>query len=451
MTNGHSVYDERAEAAILGACILERRVPLEVPAVGELRREDFYLEKHRAIWEAMIYVSAQGQPLDPVTLRQCLRQLGKMKTAGGAHYLVGLATECPAGVEIGRYAGIVRRYAAARLLVDVARGITAKGEKLTADTVDDFLDRAGADIIEAQEPLRRSTATTRGLWDFGRLFGPDQSHEEQKASEFIPTGIYEIDRDCGGWPVGVMSVIGALPAVGKTALALTCFAHAVEQGHPAVYASCEDKASKLAHRLVKRSRADDLRDRKAWILDLPRLTPSRLRIHLAPLAREGVRLVFVDHAQRLRPDRKCNGRTEEVESISNDLCAVAADLNVALVVLSQLTRSRDWSPLKTPPIGSLKWAKALTEDARFVLMLGRAEHQLESNAGRRVDYRHPAWFDVAKNSEGPTLIRGVLMYEPKTFAFVPPTSAERSQALSAYGQTEPWAGVRRGGTFGDPM
>ena len=445
------VFDERAEAAILGGCLLERRVPFEVQAVAELRRADFYVERHRAIWEAMLYVSSQGRPIDPVTLRQCLRQLDKIKQAGGSEYLVGLSAECPAGIDVGRYAGIVRRYAAARLLVDVARGITARGEKLTADTVDGFLDRAGADIIEAQEPLRRSAATSRGLWEFGRLFAADQNHEKQRASNFIPTGVYEIDRDCGGWPVGVMSIIGALPSVGKTSLALTCFSHAIENGVPAVFASCEDKAAKLAHRLVKRSRAEDLRDRKAWILDLPRLTPSRLRIHLAPLVREGVRLVFVDHVQRLRPDRRCNGRTEEVEVISNDLCAVAADLNVALVVLSQLTRSADWSPLKTPPIGSLKWAKALTEDSRFVLMLGRAEHQLQSNAGRRVDYRHPAYFDVAKNSEGPTLIRGVLMYEPKTFGFIPPTSSERSRALSAYGQTDPWEPVRRGGTFGDVL
>ena len=111
------------------------------------------------------------------------------------------------------------------------------------------------------------------------------------------------------------------------------------------------------------------------------------------------------------------------------------------------SKLRVWTLL----IQNLVTLRSRYPDARFVLMLGRAEHQLQSNAGRRVDYRHPAWFDVAKNSEGPTLIRGVLMYEPKTFAFVPPTSAERAQALAAYGQSEPWTGVRRGGTFGDPF
>ena len=449
MTNGHTVYDERAEAAVLGGCILERRLPFELQDVAELRRGDFYVEKHRAIWEAMLFLAAQGEPIDPVTVRQCLRSLDKLKAAGGSSYLVGLATECPAGIEIGAYAKIVRRYAAARQLVDVAKKITHKGQTLTAETIDDFLESAGADIIEAQEPLRRSASTARGLWSFDDLFSKTRNLDEQRSSDFIPTGCYEIDRNTGGVPRGCMSIIGALPSVGKTAWALNWMVHAVEQGIPSVFASCEDKASKLTYRLSKQSNLSALRDSKAWILDLPRLTPSTLRIQLAPLVKEGVRLVFVDHAQRLRPDRRCNGRTEELESISNDLCVLAGDLDIALVVLSQLTRSPDWSPMRVPPIGSLKWAKALIEDARFVVMLGRAEHQLDSNAGRRVNYRHPAYFDVAKNSEGPTIIRGVMMYEPERFTFDAPSADERAQALRNYGQKEPWVSSRKGGTFKD--
>ena len=121
MTNGHTVFDERAEAAVLGGCILERRVPFELQDVCELRRRDFYVEKHRSIWEAMLFLAAQGEPIDPVTVRQCLRSIGKLKAARGSSYIVGLATECPAGIEIGAYAKIVRRYAAARQLVDVAK------------------------------------------------------------------------------------------------------------------------------------------------------------------------------------------------------------------------------------------------------------------------------------------------------------------------------------------
>ena len=449
MKNGHTVFDERAEAAILGGCILERRVPIELQDVAELRRRDFWSEKHRVIWEAMLFLASQSEPIDPVTIRQCLRSLGKLKQAGGSSYIVGLATECPAGIEIGAYAKIVRRYAAARQLVDVAKNITSRGEKLTAETIDDFLERSGADIIEAQEPLRRSASTARGLWSFDDLFSKNRDLDEQRSSDFIPTGCYEIDRNTGGVPRGCMSIIGALPSVGKTAWALNWMLHAVGEGIPSVFASCEDKASKLANRLVKQSSSAALREHRAWILDLPRLTPSTLRIQLAPLVQEGVRLVFVDHAQRLRPDRRCSGRTEELESISNDLCVLAGDLDIALVVLSQLTRSADWSPMKVPPIGSLKWAKALCEDARFVVMLGRAEHQLESNAGRRVNYRHPTYFDVAKNSEGPTIIRGVMMYEPERFAFDSPTADERAQALRAYGQKEPWTFGRAGGTFSD--
>jgi len=437
MINGAEVYDARAEAAILGACLLERRLPFEVPAVAELRRQDFFLEKHRALWEAIVMVGSTGDPIDEVTILAELRSLGTLKQSGGASYLAGLATECPAAVDVGKYADIVTKYAAARRLTDVAKQIAAKGAKLTAETIEGFLDYSSSEMIKAQEPLRRSAASARGLWEFDRLFGPGQDHEEQKASDFVKTGFDCIDEETGGYPLGVLSIIGALPSVGKTSFALASFLSAIRSGVPAVYASCEDKASKLAHRMLKQSGKRELQKSKGWVLDLPRLTPSRLRIHLAPLVKEGLRLVFVDHAQRLRPDGRAGNRVEEVERISNDLCAVAGDLNVSLVLLSQLTRG-DWNEQTTPPIGSLKWAKALAEDARFVIMLGRGEHMLDANAGKRIDYPHPAYIDVAKNSEGPTLRRRVLMFNPSRFAFTEPSHRQRARALALYGTGEPW-------------
>ena len=100
--NGHAIHDERAEAAVLGACLLERRVPLEVSSVAELRRADFYSPHHRALWEAMILVAAGGHEVDEVSVLSMLRAEGTLKTAGGASYLAGLATECPAAVDVGR-------------------------------------------------------------------------------------------------------------------------------------------------------------------------------------------------------------------------------------------------------------------------------------------------------------------------------------------------------------
>jgi len=439
MMNGVDVYDRRAEAAVLGACLLERRLPLEIGSVCELRRQDFFIEGHRKLWEAIVFVAASGDDVDEVSVLACLRAEGTLKAAGGAAYLAGLAAECPAAVDVGKYAQLVTRYAAARRLTDVSKAIAAKGVKLTSETIDDFLEYCSGELIAAQEPLRRNATTTRGLWEFARLFGPEERHDTQKASEFIPTGFYCLDAhsEASGYPVGVLSIIGALPSVGKTAFALDSFLSATASGVPACYASCEDKASKLAYRMVRQVDPEDLRKRKAWVLDLPKLTPSRLRIHLAPLVKDGLRLCFVDHAQRLRPDKRCNGRVEEVESISNELCAVAADLNIALVLLSQLTRG-DWNEREVPPIGSLKWAKALAEDARFVLMLGRAEHMLDLNAGERVDYPHPMYVDIAKNSEGPTLRRQVLMFNPSRFSFSEPCYTDRARALSVYGTKEPF-------------
>ena len=435
--NGHAIHDKRAEAAVLGACLLERRLPLEVSSVAELRRSDFYSPHHRALWEAMVLVASGGHEVDEVSVLSMLRAEGTLKTAGGASYLAGLATECPAAVDVGRYAQLVTRYAAARRLVDVARDISARGVKLTSHTVDAFLEHSSGEIIRAQEPLRRSASTSRGLWPFETLFGPGQSHEEQRACDYIRTGFQCIDRNTRGFPVGTMSIIAALPSVGKTAFALAAFKNAIEQDVPACFATCEDKASKIAHRLVRQAPASQLRERKAWILDLPKLSPSRLRIHLAPLVKEGLRLVFVDHAQRLRPDRPCASRVLEVESVSNELCALAGDLNVALVLLSQLTRG-DWNQRKIPPVGALKWAKALAEDARYIIMLGRMEHVLESKSQGVVDYPHPIYLSVAKNCEGPTIPRDMLIFDPARFGFYPPDLDQRRRGTEVYGTSDPF-------------
>lgn len=412
-----------AEQSVLGAVLLENEAIN--PAIEILAADDFYRESHRAIFNAMVELSDRSQPIDAITLSDTLRGRGLLETVGGPAYIAELAATVPTAANVAYYARIVREKAVLRRLVSIATDIASAAYEAPRD-VDEFLDRAEHRIFEISE--RRIRPSLHTMRDLARdsITLLEQLYERKELVTGVPTGFTDLDRITAGLQPSDLVIIAARPSMGKTALALNIAAYAALGAgarYGVAFFSLEMSKEQLVLRLLcSEARVDSAKARAGYLgeRDLPKLAQAAARLSEAPifvddssditplqlkakcrrLARDPASrlgLIVVDYLQLMRPQKTSDSRAQEIAEISRSLKALAKELKVPVVALSQLNRQVEMRSDRRPILADLRESGAIEQDADVIAFIYRDElyHR---------DSKEPGVAEViiAKQRNGPT-------------------------------------------------
>jgi replicative DNA helicase len=413
-----------AEESVLGAILLENECINRI--IELLAAEDFYRETHRIIYRAMLELSDKNEPIDAITLTNALRGTGKLEQVGGPAYIAELAIRVPTAANASSYARIVREKAVLRALASAATEI-AGGAYDEPREVDQYLDEAEHKIFEIAE--RRITPSFHSMHELTleSLKMIERLYERKELVTGVPTGFLDLDRITAGLQPSELTIIAARPSMGKTALALNIAAHAALDAQPRVgvaFFSLEMSKEQLVLRLLcSDARVDSAKTRSGFMQerDLPKLAQAAQRLSQAPifiddtsdispivlkakcrrLMREranNLGLIVVDYLQLMRSSRPGESREKEISEISRSLKALAKELRVPVVALSQLNRQVETRPDRRPLLADLRESGALEQDADVIAFIYRDEmyHKKESKSPGTAEVI------VAKQRNGPT-------------------------------------------------
>jgi replicative DNA helicase len=390
-------WSNEAEQAVLGAMLLDQDAALKAAEI--LDDTMFYKEGHRLLFRSMLSLTERGDVIDPVTLRDEMSRRGDLDRAGGMEYIAALIDVVPTAANIDYHAKIVRDKAVLRRLVEASTGIIQdiyEGH----GTAGEVLDNAEHRIFQVAQ-FRRAEEFIR----IKELIWPTMERIEQLQSGAgsvtgVPSGFADLDRLTAGFQRSDLVILAARPSMGKTALALNIVQHAaIEHNTPIAIFSLEMSKDQLVQRLLcseglvdaQRLRRGQLRDddypklaRAAgllgtapiWIDDSAALTPLAMRSKARRLkAEHDIALVIVDYLQLMQGPGDAENRQQEISYISRSLKALAKELDVPVVALSQLSRAPEQrgGEHRRPQLSDLRESGAIEQDADVVLFIYRQE------------------------------------------------------------------------------
>jgi replicative DNA helicase len=393
-----------AEESLLGAMLLSRTA-IDV-ASESVAPSDFYKPAHGHIYEAITSLSAQGEPVDPVTVADELARHDLLDAIGGPATLIGLQASTPATSSAARYAKIVEEHSLLRGLIGVAGEIAEMGYDVP-DDVPKAIDRAESLVFEiAQHRQTDSMSRLHDLLD-QTLDSLEALYERGDAITGTPTGYTDFDELTSGLQPNALIVVGARPGMGKTSFAMGAAGHAaLEASRPVLFFSLEMSRVELSQRLlcsearvdstkVRNGRLSDddwrrishaigrLSDAPLWIDDNPHVTvmeirakARRLQSKIGPLG-----MIVVDYIQLMTGNARAENRQTEVAEISRGLKILARELQCPVVALAQLNRGLEQRADKRPMLSDLRESGCLTADTRLL----RADTNAEVTLGELLD------------------------------------------------------------------
>jgi replicative DNA helicase len=387
--------------------------------------DDFYKPAHGHIFDAVNTLYNRGEPADPVTVADELSRAGLLESVGGLPSLVSLQADTPATSNAARYARIVEEHSLLRRLISVANEIAEMGYSVPDDVVS-ALDRAEALVFNVAE--RRVTDSLKPLTEllYASMDRLERLYDQGQSITGVPTGYLDLDEKLYGLQPSSLVIVGARPAMGKSAFALGIAAHAAMEARvPTLVFSLEMGSDELTNRLlVSEARVDAGRMRNGRLAesDWPKISQAVARLGDAPLfiddnpmttvmeirakarrlkARHGsLGLIIIDYLQLMTGGpggHQSENRQLEVSAISRGLKILARELEVPVVALSQLSRQLEARADKRPMLADLRESGSLEQDADVVLFLYRDEMYNPESADRG-----SAEVIVAKHRNGPT-------------------------------------------------
>src|SRR5437762_1804651 len=363
-----------AEESVLGAVMLDNTVVDRV--VEMLRPEDFYRGAHRKLFRAMVELNGRSEPIDLITLSETLKARGELAEVGGAAYLAALTERVPTAANAVHYAKIVRERSILRGLIEASTEIASRGHQ-APDNVDELLDHAERLIFSIQERKVRQAFTKLSEILVESIKTIERLYEQKPAVTGVSTGFADIDALTAGLQPSDLIVVAGRPSMGKTAFCLNIAEHAALRTDTGVAIfSLEMAKEQLAMRMLcsearvdlARVRTGHLSDREfpkpamaagrlgdapIYIDDTPALSVLELRAKARRLKRDAAAklgLVIVDYIQLMRGSEGKDNREQEISEISRSLKALAKELRVPVVALSQLNRQVE---NRTPPVPRL--------------------------------------------------------------------------------------------------
>ena len=387
-----------AEQSLLGGLMLAHHAWDQVADV--VSADDFYRNDHRLIFSAIDTLMERDQPPDAVTVSEHLERQGELATAGGLDYLAQLVQDTPSAANIRAYAQIVRERAMLRGLIEIGGNIAASAHDSEGRSVEELVDLAEQQVFDIADRGQRS----------GQGFKPLKEVVSQTVDRLdilsrtegqitgIPTGFTEMDEKTAGLQRGDLIVIAGRPSMGKTSLALNIAENAAI-GHqiPTAIFSMEMSAEQLSFRMIGsigrvsqthlktgnltdddwarvNSAVSMMSNAPIFIDDAPSLTPTEVRARARRLKRRhDLGLIIVDYLQLMQVAGTKENRATEISEISRSLKALAREVNVAVIALSQLNRSVEQRTDKRPVMSDLRESGAIEQDADVIFFIYRDE------------------------------------------------------------------------------
>ena len=411
-----------AEQSVLGSILLDNEAYSQIE--GMLRPEHFYKEGHRKIYRAFERLHQRSEPMDLVTLTEELRQSGELEAIGSVPYLIGLADSVPTAAYAENYAKIVLEKAVLRELIAASGQImqTAYDQAMPLEQV---LDKAEASIFDLSSNKRTHNFTGMGALVHDTFEHIQELFNNPDPVSGLRTGFKELDLLTAGLQPSSLNVLAARPSMGKTALALTIGLNAAlrEKQTVGVF-SLEMSAVQLVMRMLcsearvdmSRVKSGQLSDRdfqrlantagqmsevKLFIDDSADLSAMELRSRARRLmAEHNLGLIVVDYLQLMHAGAKTSmgeNRQQEISVISRSLKALARELDIPVLVLSQLSRAVESRPNKRPMLSDLRESGAIEQDADLVMFIYRDEYYDQQSEKHGI-----AEIIVGKQRNGPT-------------------------------------------------
>ena len=421
-TPPHSV---EAEQSVLGGLLLDASAWDNVADI--VRAEDFYRPDHALIFEAIGQLAGAGKPSDVVTVSEQLERSARLADAGGLAYLGTLARDTPSAANVRSYAEIVRERSLLRRLAHVGTEITSSVFRNEGETAAELVDRAEGQVFEIAEMGVR-----------GRLEGAvsiqtlmpmlidqiDEWHANPGGLRGLPTGFDEFDKKTGGLRPGDLVIVAGRPSMGKTTLAVNMAEYAALKSDvkgSVVIFSMEMPSEQLMTRMLSSvgrvalghirsgqisdedwpritGAAGQLSEARIFIDETPALNPTELRARARRVKREhGLNLVVVDYLQLMQVPGNKENRATEISAISRGLKALAKELAVPVIALSQLNRGVEQRTDKKPVMSDLRESGAIEQDADMILLIYR-EEVYDKNTPKK----GMAEIDLAKHRNGET-------------------------------------------------
>jgi replicative DNA helicase len=412
-----------AEKSVLGSLMIDKRAIDKV--CDNLEPRDFYHEAHGKIYDAILDLYKNRQPIDILTVTARLREKDELKTAGGASYLAEVVNFVPTASHVGHYADIVKRKRTLRDLIDASHHISSLGYEEDKN-VEQVLDEAEQKVFGiAQKSLKhdflRIGQALESTWE--RI---DELHKDKGKLRGVPTGFPDLDNILGGLQKSDLVVLAARPSLGKTALALDIARNvAIEEKKPVAIFSLEMSKEQLLDRILAaeahidswklrtgnlsekgedndfvriRNAMERLADAPIFIDDnaMPTLMQIRAMARRLHTERE-IGLIVIDYLQLIKTNERIESRVQEVSEISRSLKALAKELNVPVLAVSQLSRAVEMRTDAIPKLADLRESGSIEQDADVVMFIYR-----EDKAKRNSDRRGIAEIIVEKHRNGRT-------------------------------------------------
>ncbi len=410
-----------AEESVLSAILLDNDVLLEVLEI--LSPEDFYKSSHQNIFTAITELFSENEPVDLVTLTNKIRELGWLEKIGGASYLATIVDTAPVAVNAQHYARIIHEKACLRRLIKKTNAITKRCFEDRGD-VDNIIDFAESSIFEISENKIKPTFYRISNIIDSNIDALEERGENRALVTGVPTGFTKLDELTAGLQKSDLIILAGRPGMGKTALALNITRNAaIDSGAPVAVFSIEMAKEQLSMRMLSsEARIDSTRMRRGFITqddwmkitdaagilsqspiyidDSPNISTMEIRAKSRRLKMEvNLGLIIIDYLQLMKSRGSVERRDLEISEISRSLKALAKELDIPVLALSQLNRKLEERGDKRPQLSDLRESGALEQDADVVAFIYRDElyNKEENNPNRG-----KAEIILAKQRNGPT-------------------------------------------------
>lgn len=419
--------DIEAEQAVLGAILIENDTINKVLEI--IKSQDFYRETHKVIFEVMLKLYNNHEPIDLITTVDALKKEDKLEAIGGIAYITALGNNITTAANVKYHAQIVYEKAMLRRLINISTEIASKAYEGTEE-IKEQLDNAEKKIMDIAHNQKTGEYTMAEdmLFDLTEKYALLSQNRGKLTG--VPTGFTDFDKLTSGLQPSDLIILAARPSMGKTALALNIVQNVALRGsskkdEPLVIAffSLEMSKEQLMHRMIcaeaqidsQRIKTGEIQDadwEKIWIAcnELSRAkiaiddTPAISVIDMRSIARKirsdlgRLDLIVVDYLQLMQGSKKSSneGRQQEVSEISRSLKALARELNVPIIALSQLSRGVEARQIKRPMLSDLRDSGSIEQDADMVCLLYREDYYNPETENKNITE-----LIVAKNRNGP--------------------------------------------------
>ena len=386
------------EEAVLGALMIEKDAYSLVSEI--LRPESFYERRHQLIYSAIVDLAVNQKPVDILTVKEQLSKRGDLEEVGGPFYITQLSSKVASSAHIEYHARIIAQKSLARELITFTSNIQSKAFDETLD-VDDLMQEAEGKLFEiSQQNMKKDYTQINPVIDEAYKLIQKAAARTDGLSG-LESGFTKLDKMTSGWQNSDLIIIAARPAMGKTAFVLSMAKNiAVDYRNPVALFSLEMSNVQLVNRLISNVceipsekiksgqlaayewqqldyKLKDLLDAPLYVDDTPSLSVFELRTKARRLVREhGVRIIIIDYLQLMSGSigGRSDSRQQEISDISRSLKAVARELSVPVLALSQLSRAVDARPDHKPVLSDLRESGSIEQDADVVMFIYRDEY-----------------------------------------------------------------------------